>query len=82
MNQTQTYQKVLQQLSELPTSRIGEVHEYLDKLLQDKKKSSQSFAGVWSDMANEDFQDLLSDIAKSRDIVNKEFYAKSKETIK
>ncbi len=77
MNQTQTYQKVLQQLSQLPASQIGEVHNYLNKLLQSKKKSSRSFAGVWSDMDSEDFQDLLNIMQENRNLINKEFDERS-----
>lgn len=77
MNITQAYQKVLQQLSQLPASQIGEVHDYLNKLLQSKKKSSQSFAGVWSDMDSEDFQDLLNNMRENRNLINKEFDARS-----
>lgn len=67
MTQTQTYQKVLQQLSELPSSRMPEVQRYLDNLLQNSKKSSRSFAGIWSDMEEESFQDFLDDMKRNRE---------------
>ncbi|HEV7349247.1 hypothetical protein [Telluribacter sp.] len=78
MSQAQTYQRVLQQLSQLPASRMDEVREFLDKmLLQKKEKPVRSFAGIWSDMPEEDFQDLLDDMRKNREALNKEFDERS-----
>lgn len=77
MTQTQTYQKVLLQLSQLPSSRMGEVQRYLDGLLQSKERPSRSFAGIWSDIADEDFQELLDDMRQNRESINKEFDERS-----
>jgi hypothetical protein len=57
---------------------MDEVREFLDKmLLQKKEKPVRSFAGIWSDMPEEDFQDLLDDMRKNREALNKEFDERS-----
>ena len=77
MTQAQTYQTVLQQLSQLPASRLSEVRDFLDKILPKKSESFQSFAGVWSDMPDENFEDLLQEMKKNREAINKEFNERS-----
>ena len=77
MTQAQTYQTVLQQLSQLPTSRLNEVRDFLDKMLPKKSKTFKSFAGIWNDMPNESFDDLLQEMKKHRENINKEFDERS-----
>jgi hypothetical protein len=77
MTQAQTYQTVLQQLSQLPASRLNEVRDFLDKISPKKSKGFKSFAGIWSDMPDENFEDLLQEIEKNRDSINKEFNERS-----
>lgn len=77
MTQAQTYQTVLQQLSQLPASRLNEVRVFLDKISPKKPKSFKSFAGIWNDMPDEGFDNLLQEMKKHRENINKEFDERS-----
>ncbi|MCB0519742.1 MAG: hypothetical protein H6577_16625 [Lewinellaceae bacterium] len=65
MGQVELYQSVLEKLSHIPVEYLQQVDAYLSSLVEKaqkkkgKEKAVKSFAGAWSDMSEEDFQDYL-----------------------
>lgn len=62
MNKANSYQSIVQNLSLLSEAQLNRVNQFIQSLKIDKTpvKEKQSFAGIWADMPEEDFQDLLS----------------------
>ena len=67
MTETELYQSVLRKLSHIPQSYLEDIDKYLSSLMKKvnlpapnkKKDAIMSFAGSWSDMKEEDFDDFL-----------------------
>ncbi len=65
MAKVEIYQSVLEKLSHIPVEHLKTVDDFLSDLfskIEDKKSnqaSIMSFAGSWSDMKQEDFEDFL-----------------------
>lgn len=74
MTRTELYQSVLRKLSYIPQTYLEDIDKYLSGLM---KKVEQpipatnmavimSFAGSWSEMKEEDFDDFLAETRNSR----------------
>lgn len=72
MYKENTYQSILQQLSDLPVDYLPQINIYLQELINEIKKKPANrskimdFAGAWSDFPEEEFQDLLRFTQKNR----------------
>lgn len=66
------YQSILQKLSTLPVEYLENIDQILTNfsaLVREREKDSNNvmqFAGMWSDMTDEDFEDYLSETRKVR----------------
>ena len=70
MTQARTYQTILQQLSQVPASRMVEVRHFLEKMMYKKEVSTKSYAGIWSDFSDEEFNDFQEELKKNRENTN------------
>jgi hypothetical protein len=66
-----TYKSILANLSKMPAPFLEQIDAYLQKLaaevdaLEEKKKHIRSFYGMWKDMPEEEFQEILKEAKKT-----------------
>jgi len=71
MNNLEIYRSILNRLSSIPVQYLKEVDDYLKSLkkkMASKKKNREAilqFAGAWSEMDDNEFEDLLMNIRET-----------------
>ncbi|MCA0229105.1 MAG: hypothetical protein LCH91_01490 [Bacteroidetes bacterium] len=68
---TITLNTILKEIQDVPVDKLEDVYEYVHSLTPHKKNSRLrkkilSFAGAFSDMSEESYQEFASEIQKSR----------------
>jgi len=75
-----TLNLILKEIKDIPVERLEEVYEYVHSIAvnskepKKKKKTALDFAGAWSDMKEEDYQDFINHTKKVRkELFNRKF---------
>ncbi|MDQ6844408.1 MAG: hypothetical protein M3Z92_08670 [Bacteroidota bacterium] len=67
-----TLNTILEELNDVPVDKLRELHAYINSLKanteksEDKRKEILSFAGIFNDMSQNDYDDFLKETKKTR----------------
>lgn len=69
---TVTLNTILEELNDVPVNRLRELHTYINSLkvntekLEKTRKDILSFAGIFNDMSQNDYNDFVKETKKTR----------------
>jgi len=64
-----TLNKILQELNDVPSDKLGELHSFINSLkisTEKKRKKILTFAGAFNDMSQKDYNDFVKETIKTR----------------
>ena len=60
--------KILRQIDKIPENRLSEVLQFLNEIRPNNQEKNVilSYAGIWSDMSDDEFKDLTDNVSNRR----------------